>query len=118
MIVATGSPEWDDMDDEQDNGDELDEEARRKRIAGAETMLRRIPEYDWLTKSNKLFWRSSEIAEIFGIDSRTVIEWCTNGQIRGATGFGDRLGWRMPRSGLLIFFAERVRRNDSLTTEE
>jgi hypothetical protein len=105
MMDAIADAGWDHMGD-----DTMDDELRA-RIAAAEAMLRTIPEYDWLTKSNKLFWRSSEIAEIFGIDSRTVIEWCTSGLIEGATGFGEKLGWRMPRSGLLLFFAERVRKN-------
>jgi hypothetical protein len=86
-----------------------DEDTLRQRIADAEAILRPIPEYDWLVRSGKQFWKGSEIAEVFGIDSRKVAEWCAEGLIRGATEFGEKLGWRIPRSGLVLFFAERIR---------
>lgn len=86
-----------------------DEAMRRLRIAEAEAILRPIPEYDWLVRAGKQFWKGSEIAEVFGIDSRKVAEWCAAGLIVGATEFGEKLGWRIPRSGLLLFFAERVK---------
>jgi len=84
------------------------EDTLRLRIAEAEAILRPIPEYDWLVRSGKQFWKGSEVADVFGIDSRKVADWCADGLIIGATEFGEKLGWRLPRSGLLLFFAERV----------
>ncbi|MBA3822629.1 MAG: hypothetical protein H0X24_01840 [Ktedonobacterales bacterium] len=91
------------------NAHSSSEDALRLRIADAEALLRPIPEYDWLVRSGKQFWKGSEVAEVFGIDSRKVAEWCADGLIVGATEFGEKLGWRIPRSGLLVFFAERVK---------
>jgi hypothetical protein len=33
--------------------------------------------------------------------------WCEDGLINGAAFYGEKLGWRMPRSGLLLYLASR-----------
>lgn len=69
--------------------------------------LSTIEEFDWLTKSGTTMYTTSEIAEHVGISANTVRGWA--GDVRGTIDYEGKLGLRFPRSGLLIFFAERIR---------
>lgn len=80
-------------------------------VQEAEEILRGIPEYSWIVESDQSFWRTGDILQAMGISAGTIIQWCKDGLIDGATNFGGALGWRMPRSGLLLFFAARVKRH-------
>lgn len=71
----------------------------------AEQTLRTIPEYRWLVNSEQPFWSSGNVAEHLAVSPTTVRLWCESGGIVGAAFYGGRIGWRMPRSGLIIFLA-------------
>jgi excisionase family DNA binding protein len=73
-------------------------------LAEAEAMLARRPEYAWLTQGENWF-NLSEVAAGMGISRDTVRKWCEEGKIPGAVNYGDKLGWRMPKSGLVEYFA-------------
>jgi len=79
----------------------------RQRVALALEVLQRNPDYDWLTRSSRPVFRASEVAEILSLDIKTVNSWCTDGLIEEAANF-DRAGWRLPRSSLLVFLAQRI----------
>ena len=88
-----------------DRPDETDLEA----IAEAQRLLASIPEYHWLTQSDQAWFTVAEVAPNMAVSKETVRGWCEAGQIKHATLYQQQVGWRMPRSGLLLFFAERVR---------
>lgn len=75
-----------------------------------ETTLNAIPEYDWLTKSAQSWWTVAEVSLHTGVSHETVRSRCESGEIPGAIQYDRPVGWRMPRSGLLAFYAERYRR--------
>jgi hypothetical protein len=72
----------------------------------AERILAQLPEYAWLTKNAKLWWRVAEVAEHLEIGESAVRSWCERGLIPGAVLHTRQLGWRIPRSGLVQYLAE------------
>lgn len=76
-------------------------------IDDALAVLNGIPEYDWLTKSGQQFFTSGEVADATHVSQNTVTTW--KDQVTGATDYGGKLGVRFPRSGLIVFFAERIK---------
>lgn len=72
-------------------------------IDTAERKLAGIPEYSWLTASRNEWWTVSEIAEHLRVGNKTVLAWCAG--IAGATKLSQQAGWRIPRSGLLVYLA-------------
>lgn len=84
---------------------------------GDETFLRSLghPEDAWLFTGQK-WYRSSEVAEQLALSEDTVNRLADAGLIPGAilhgelgTGSRRRAGWRLPRSGLIVYMA-RIRR--------
>ncbi|HEV2459221.1 MAG TPA: hypothetical protein VGS80_12755 [Ktedonobacterales bacterium] len=76
----------------------------------AEALLDAIPEYHLLTRSPTPFWKVQQVAGPLGVTEHIVRNWCERGYIRGAIKYDDpQVGWRIPRSGLIVFLAERVR---------
>lgn len=72
----------------------------------AERMLAARPEFAWLTGEEASAWyRVSDVADEIGVSRETVRAWCERGTIPGAVFYGKEMGWRMPRSGLLEYFA-------------
>ncbi len=86
-----------------------DETVENEEIQAAQQALVAIPEYDWLTRSSQPWFTVAEVAPQMGVSKETVRGWCESGQIKHATLYQQQVGWRMPRSGLLVFFAQRVR---------
>lgn len=78
-------------------------------VQAAQLELATIPEYDWLTQSDEPWFTVAQVAPHMGVSKETVRGWCENGHIKHATLYQQQVGWRMPRSGLLLFFARRVR---------
>ncbi len=89
--------------------DERDDAAENEEVQEAQRTLAAIPEYDWLTRSTQPWFSVSEIAPQMGVSKEAVRGWCERGEIQHATLYTQQVGWRMPRSGLLMFFAARVR---------
>lgn len=73
----------------------------------AEQQLAGFPEYDWLRLSNTLWWTVSEVAEHLGVGRDVVRAWCERHEVPGAVLYAPQVGWRMPRSGLVVFCAKR-----------
>lgn len=61
--------------------------------------------YDWLTQSGQQMYSAAEVGKHMNIDTKTVTGWSEQGFIQNAQNFGGRMGWRMPRSSLLFYFA-------------
>jgi excisionase family DNA binding protein len=76
-------------------------------IEQAEAILGALPEYDTFTKDKKIWWGADEVAKGLGVGRQIVLDWCDNGSINGAVQYPGRAGWRIPRSQLLIFLAQR-----------
>jgi hypothetical protein len=75
-----------------------------------------LPEYQWLLGSTKPFWLVKEVADVLLISTNTVKKWCADGLVPGAVDFGSG-GWRIPRTGLIIFLASRLgKTHDSSNT--
>jgi hypothetical protein len=79
-------------------------------VEQAQEILTKIPEYAWLTASSELWFTTGEVAAALRTSPATVRSWCERGAIAGASDYGGRIGWRMPRSGLLLYFAATVTR--------
>jgi len=92
-------------------------------VNAARIALDKIPEYHWLTQGPE-FFRTSDIYKRLGVNVKVVINWCEHGtrtmlplRRYGATPFGDQLGWRIPRSALLVFFYRVITGADALDTD-
>jgi hypothetical protein len=75
--------------------------------------LRSIPEFGWIVSDVKPWYTVSEVAELAGVSRDVVRGWIEQHLIRGATLYSAQVGWRMPRSGLAIHFAESVRQSSA-----
>lgn len=83
--------------------------------AADEAYLRDLgyPEDAWLFSSQK-WYRTAEVAEQLAISGDTVNRLAEKGRIPGAVLHGEmssdlrrRTGWRLPRSGLIVYMARR-----------
>ena len=82
-------------------------------LRAAEAQLAQRPEYDWLTSDPAWAWFNvSEVARGAGVARRTVYVWCKEGRVPGAIDYGDSVGWKIPRSGLIEFFVGLQRRQN------
>jgi hypothetical protein len=79
-------------------------------IQEAERILAQLPEYGWLTSDSKSWWTVSEVAEHLEIGESAVRGWCEKGLIPGAVLHSRQLGWRIPRSGLMLYLADAQKR--------
>lgn len=70
----------------------------------AEALLAARPEFAWLTGSKGVWFNVSQVAAGAGVARQTVDGWSERGLIPGAI-YYEGVGWRMPRSGLLEYFA-------------
>jgi excisionase family DNA binding protein len=67
--------------------------------------LGRIPEYRWLFSDMTPDWFTAEqVAERMGVSKKTVYGWCK--KIIGARPGEGKTGYRIPRSGLVMFLAD------------
>lgn len=81
-----------------------------EQLAQAESALRLRPEFTWLT-GDLASWRNvSDVAAGAGVTRATVNKWCEEGLIPGAI-YYEGIGWRIPRSGLIEYFANVQRRH-------
>lgn len=71
--------------------------------------LRAIPEYGWLVNDAKPWYTASEVAENAGVSRDAVRSWCEQHRVRGAVLYAAQVGWRLPRSGLALYFADLQR---------
>jgi hypothetical protein len=79
-------------------------------ISQAEAYLRSYPEFDWLTKNGQQWFRTQEVSDGLGIGEAAVRAICDRGEIDGAINYGKPIGWRMPRTGLIMYLAGLKRR--------
>jgi predicted DNA-binding transcriptional regulator AlpA len=97
-------------------GETLESEAQHmspEELKAAEEQLAQRPEYDWLTRDPARAWFNvSEVARGAGVARPTVYDWCKDGRIPGAIDYGDSVGWKIPRSGLIEFFTSLQRRQN------
>jgi predicted DNA-binding transcriptional regulator AlpA len=76
-----------------------------------EQYLRKLkyPEDDWAL-SDQRWYTASEVADKLGMSAITVRSFAARGEFPGAIQYAEqRLGWRIPRSGLITFIACRRR---------
>jgi hypothetical protein len=81
-----------------------DEELRE-----AERVLAAYPEYRWLMGADgvsKQWWSVADVAAQLDLTADVVRAWCQRGEIPGAVLYEKQVGWRMPRSGLVVYFAK------------
>jgi len=77
-------------------------------MSDIEQRLQAQPEYAWLFKANDGWYNVTETARGLGVSRTTVTEWCREKVIPGAIYYGEDIGWRIPRSGLIVFLVERL----------
>jgi len=82
-------------------------EPTTEEVERAEALLAGIPELASIVRDPRPFWKASEVAAMLGVTDHIVRAWCDSGQIRGAIKYDVNVGWRIPRSGLLVFLAAR-----------
>lgn len=74
----------------------------------ATEILRQRPEFDWLVNSGKQWYSIEEVkGDKTGLGDAALRAICSRGEIDGADNYGPGIGWRMPRSGLIFYFARR-----------
>lgn len=104
-------------DDLPQSGGADDNDAETIDYAGDEAYLRSLgyPEDAWLFSGQK-WYRTAEVAEEMAISEDTVNRLAEAGHIPGAVLHGElgsgsrrRTGWRLPRSGLIVYMARRRR---------
>ena len=74
-------------------------------IEGALRFLSGIPEYRWLTDSEQQWWTVTQVAGHMGLSDDAVRAAAKRGDIPGAVLYAQQVGWRLPRSGLAVYFA-------------
>jgi len=79
----------------------------------AEKILRPRAEYKWLTESGVQFWTVTDVAKNLNIGGNAIRVRCEDKTIKDAIFYGTQLGWRIPRSSLLVYLAELVIRKSS-----
>lgn len=92
-----------------DHPDDGTQGINSEELRAAEQTLRAIPEYAWLAESGQQWYTVAEVAEAMSIGKDVIRRWCERGLIANAVMYGQQIGWRLPRSGLLLFFATIVR---------
>jgi hypothetical protein len=65
------------------------------------------PEYAWVFAGDGWF-NVAEIARGLGVSRKIVTDWCRDSAFPGALYYGDNVGYRIPRSGLIEFLAKRL----------
>lgn len=78
-------------------------------LQDAEKVLGQIPEYSWLVQSGQQWWTVAEVSEHLNVGRDVIRRWAEQGSIAGAVLYGVQLGWRLPRSGLILHLARLVR---------
>jgi hypothetical protein len=79
----------------------------------ATAYLAQFPEYRWLTTGGLQMYRISDITPHLAVGEKAIAALCERGEIAGAVSFGTPIGWRIPRSGLIVWLAAQVRRNQA-----
>lgn len=87
----------------------MPDQSENAEVRAAEQQLQAIPEYDWIARSGQQWFTVSEVATAMAVGKEAVRGWCERGLIAGAVMYGQQIGWRMPRSGLLLYLADLVR---------
>lgn len=88
-----------------------------KWINKATRTLRRIPEYRWLFREDAPdWWTVEQVAEHMGVPKKTVYNWCK--EIIGVRLGEGKAGYRLPRSGLIIFLADLDEEPPELAPDE
>lgn len=79
-------------------------------LMAAEAALAARPEFAWLTGDVSAWRNVTEVANGSGVTRPTITAWCERGLIPGAIYYAG-VGWRIPRSGLIEYFAGLQRRD-------
>lgn len=80
-------------------------------IEAALRLLAGVPEYAWLTAETAAQWfTAAQVAEKMGVSDDAVRHAASRGEIPGAVLYKQQVGWRLPRSGLALYFASLSRR--------
>lgn len=77
-------------------------------MSDIERRLQAQPEYAWLFKPSDGWYNVAETARGLGVSRTKVTEWCKEKVIPGVIYYGEDVGYRLPRSGLIEFLAQRL----------
>jgi excisionase family DNA binding protein len=66
------------------------------------------PEYSWLCSSKQEWFNISDIAGYAQLSRDTVRKMVENGEFPGAIRYTEGTGWRVPRSGLIEYYARKL----------
>jgi hypothetical protein len=69
----------------------------------AEAMLRKIPEYEWLITNGLQWWTVPQLAEHLPIGEAAIR--ARIHEFPGAQDYGDKIGYRIPKSGVIMYLA-------------
>ncbi len=82
-------------------------------IEEAEAILAPFPEYAVLRTSGRQFFTTTEIATQLRLSPSVVRRLCEDGSLSGAVFYDAFIGWRVPRSSVLIYVASAIRARQS-----
>jgi Helix-turn-helix domain len=66
---------------------------------------RGFPEDAWILGDGQQWFKVSEVADPLGLSTNNLRTLAEQGKIPGAVLHGKQTGWRLPRSGIVIFLA-------------
>lgn len=79
--------------------------------AQAVAILLETREFEWLTNSDKKWYSLGEVSDNTGVSRDSIRKWCEAGDFPGAINYQPiQVGWRIPKSNLVVFFARALRR--------
>lgn len=74
-------------------------------IEAAFRLLSGMLEYRWLTGTDHQWFTVADVSAHMGISDDAVRAAAKRGDIPGAVLYASQVGWRLPRSGLAVYFA-------------
>lgn len=74
----------------------------------AERMVCARPEYAWLCDAAQEWFTISDIARYARLSRDTVRDLVEDRQFPGAIRYTEGVGWRIPRSGLIEYYARKL----------
>ncbi len=74
----------------------------------AERLVCARPEYSWLCATGQEWYNISDIAGHAHLSRETVRKMIEGGAFPGAIRYTEGTGWRIPRSGLIEYYARKL----------
>lgn len=79
----------------------------------AQKYLSQFQEFDWMTKSGQQWYKIDEVSNGLALGEEALRRACVNGEFPGAQNYGPGIGWRIPRSSLILWIYEQRRKAKS-----